>query len=102
MILNRSGDVNGSWIELTWDQPAKFDRVLIDECIDHGERIQKWQLLAGDQDLKPIAQGTKMGRERIVTLTSPVEAKRLRLVIENATEVPTARWSKRSCRTLFF
>ncbi|MCX5670790.1 MAG: discoidin domain-containing protein [Planctomycetota bacterium] len=86
---SRKGDENGCWIELEWEKPLAFDRVVIDECTDWGERIQAWRLLAGDADLKEISRGTTMGRQRAVDLPKTIEARRLRLVIEKSTDTPT-------------
>jgi hypothetical protein len=86
---SRQGDVNGAWFELAWDKPIKFDRVVIDECTDYGPRIQAWRLEAGDKQLKEIARGAAAGRHHNIDLPQPIETKRLRLVIEKASTVPT-------------
>jgi len=86
---SRQGDKDGCWIELAWDKPVRFDRVVIDECMDFGPRIQAWKLLAGSEEPAEVAQGKEMGPGRAVSLARPVEAKRLRLVIEKASVVPT-------------
>jgi len=86
---SRDGDKDGSWVELAWQRPVSFDRVVIDECTDFGERIQAWTLQAGDGDLREIARGKRMGRQHVVDLGRTVEARRLRLVIEKASAVPT-------------
>ena len=85
------GDTGGCWIELEWDKPVTFNRVVIDEWTTLGERIQAWKLLAGtdEKSLKEIACGKKMGRKYVVDLPQPVEARRLRLVIEEASVVPS-------------
>jgi hypothetical protein len=85
----RDGDTGGCWIELAWEKPVSFDQVVIDECMNFGPRIQAWKLLAGDGELKEIAAGRGMGRLHAVTLERPVEARRLRLLIEKASTVPT-------------
>jgi hypothetical protein len=86
---SREGDKDGCWIELAWDKPVRFDRVVIDECVDFGPRIQAWRLLAGSDELTEVAQGKEMGSRRAVSLARPAEAKRLRLIIEKASVVPT-------------
>jgi hypothetical protein len=85
----RKGDENGCWIELEWEKPLAFDRVVVDECTDWGERIQAWSLQAGDATLKEIARGTTMGRAHAVELPKLVEVRRLRLLIEKSTDTPT-------------
>ena len=86
---SREGDKDGAWLELAWPQAVAFDRVVIDECTDHGERIQTWRLMAGDGALREIARGQRMGRRHAVDLAKTVEARRLRLVIEKSSVVPT-------------
>ena len=85
------GDKEGCWIELAWEKPVRFDRVVIDECMDYGPRIQAWKLLAGDSDsqIVVIANGDGMGARHAVDLPNPVETQRLRLLIEKASTVPT-------------
>lgn len=82
-------NTNGCWLDLTWPQPVRFDTVVVDECMDFGPRIQQWHLLAGDTELKEIAKGTDMGAAHTITLPQPVEAKRLRLLVDRATDTPT-------------
>ena len=97
---SRNGDTDGSWIELTWKEIVRFDRIVIDECVDFSNRIQSWRLEAGSETLKEIARGTQVGRHHAVVLPKPIEAERLRLTIEKASVVPTLwelevyRWSK--------
>ena len=86
---SKKGDVNGCWVELAWDAPVRFDRVVLDECTDWGQRVQQWKLLAGGDELKEIANGTQVGRQFTVNLPEGVEARRLRLLIEKASDTPT-------------
>ncbi len=86
---SRQGDTDGSWIELTWKETVSFDRIVIDECTDFGNRIQAWRLEAGGETLEEIARGTKVGRHHAVDLSKAIEAKRLRLTVEKASVVPT-------------
>jgi alpha-L-fucosidase len=81
----------GCWIELDWDKPVTFDRVVIDEVMEFGGRIEAWKLEAGDDKMGELARGTTMGLRRTIELKKPVEAKRLRLTIEKAVETPTIR-----------
>jgi hypothetical protein len=81
----------GCWIELDWDTPVTFDRIVIDEVIEFGGRIEQWKLEAGADQLEEIARGTGMGLGRTVDLAKPIEAKRLRLTIEKAVQTPTVR-----------
>jgi hypothetical protein len=81
----------GCWIELDWDTPVAFDRIVIDEVIEFGGRIEQWKLEAGADELKEIARGDGMGLGRTIDLPKPIEAKRLRLTIEKAVQTPTIR-----------
>jgi hypothetical protein len=86
---SREGDKDGSWIELAWKKPVRFDRVVIDEYMDDGPRIQTWKLQAGDIELKEIAAGNDIGTRRVLDLPKPVKASRLRLRIGKASIVPS-------------
>jgi F5/8 type C domain len=94
---SRQGDLNGSWLELTWPQPVEFNRVEIDECTDFGPRIQAWHLEAGGEQMTPIARGDGAGRQHLVKLPRTVKATRLRLVIDKASVVPTI-WELKAFR----
>lgn len=83
------GQKDGAWVELEWEKPVTFVRVVVDEWVEKGERIQAWQLLAGDKDFKEIARGDRMGRKHEIRLPVPVEARRLRLLIEKASAEPS-------------
>ncbi|MCX6877380.1 MAG: discoidin domain-containing protein [Verrucomicrobia bacterium] len=88
---SRDGDKEGAWIELAWDQPVLLDRVVLDEYLNEGSRVQAWNLLAGKGELEEIAKGEGMGNRKTVELPTPVEARRLRLLIEKASVVPTLK-----------
>ncbi len=86
---SRKGERDGAWLELLWQKPITFNQVVIDECTDFGNRVLAWRLEAGGKELKPIARGWKLGRNHLVALPKPLQATRIRLVIERATETPT-------------
>ncbi len=86
---SRKGERDGAWLELLWQKPVAFNQVVIDECTDFGNRVLAWRLEAGGKELKPIARGRKLGRNHLVALPRPLEATRIRLVIERASETPT-------------
>jgi hypothetical protein len=86
---SRAGDKDGCWLDLTWGKPVRFNRVVIDECLDFGPRIQAWKLLAGDGQLAEIAHGQPAGNRHVVNLPGPVEARRVRFLVEKASVVPT-------------
>ncbi|MBN1421704.1 MAG: discoidin domain-containing protein [Planctomycetes bacterium] len=89
------GDKDGCWIELAWAKPVAFDRIVIDECMDFGPRIEAWRLEAsrageaGSAEMVEIARGTGAGARATVKLAAPIAPKRLRLTIEKASVVPT-------------
>jgi len=83
------GDIESAWIELTWSDPVVFDRVTIDEFMPPGPRVQQWRLEAGMSRLREIARGSTIGARYKVILQRRVRAKRLRLIIEKASNTPT-------------
>jgi hypothetical protein len=85
------GDTDGSWLALTWPKAVRFDRVVIDECLDYGHRVQTWRLKTGGAHPKVLAKGEQLDNNTVVDLPHPMKADSLRLVIEKASEVPTIR-----------
>jgi len=89
------GETQNAWARLDWDEPVTIDRVVIDECVDWGNRIQSWRLESGNfaegagYPWLTVARGEEAGRRRIVDLELPVTTRTLRLVVEKASEVPT-------------
>lgn len=75
-----------AWVQLEWDTPVTFNRVVLDECTDFGLRVQEWRLEA---DGETIARGSALGRKHVCALKNEVTAKTLRLVIEAASAAPT-------------
>lgn len=81
------GASSGS-IELTWKRPVTFDRVVLQEPIALGQRIDAWTIeIETDGNWKQIAQGTTIGHKRIATF-APVSASRLRVTIAHARACP--------------
>ncbi len=85
------GETKDAWAQLTWHEDVTIDRVVIDECVDHGNRVQAWRIEIGTdkETWLVVARGEEAGRRRIVDLELPVTTRTLRLVVENASEVPT-------------
>lgn len=83
------GETDNAWLELTWPQPVVFDRVTVDEFMPPGPRIQRWRLEAGMTRLREIARGSTIGVRHKVALPTRVRAKRLRFVVEKASNTPT-------------
>jgi alpha-L-fucosidase len=81
--------VTAGSIELEWPKPIALDRVVLQEAIALGQRVQGWRVLArvGD-DWKPIASGSTIGRKRIARV-DPITTSRLRVEITSARACPT-------------
>jgi hypothetical protein len=91
---SKRGDENGCHVTLTWPEPATFDRIVIDECLDWGPRIESWRLEAipaGGGASTVIARGTTAGADHTVILENQVTASTLTLIIEKASVTPTIR-----------
>jgi len=77
-----------AWIEFELAHDVDFDVVCLQEAIAHGQhvanhRLERWS----DGAWVPVCWGTTIGHRRIERL-DPVRARRLRLVIEHAYDVP--------------
>jgi alpha-L-fucosidase len=80
--------VTSAWVEVTPKTPARFDRVVLQEAIALGQRVQEWRIEAHvDGRWRGIAEGGSIGRKRIVTV-GPVTADRVRLRITKARACP--------------
>jgi alpha-L-fucosidase len=72
------GVTSGS-IELTWPQPIDFSRIVLQEGIALGQRVERWTAEAfADGVWTTIAEGTTIGHKRIAHVR-PTETSRLRL-----------------------
>lgn len=76
------------WVEVRFGAARDFDRVMLEEWLPEGERIQRWRLLADDD--RELASGEGVGHKRIVRF-EPTSAESLKLVIEAALAPPTLR-----------
>ena len=104
----KEGETSG-WIELTWEKPVTFQRIVIDEWQESGGEILSWNLEAGHkkyeylprgmkvaivtydpkiEKMKRVQKGEKIGRGFVIELKKPITANVLRLNINNATERP--------------
>jgi len=102
------GETSG-WIELIWEKPLRFDRIVIDEWQESGGEILSWELEAGHKKseytprrqkesivtydpgkevMKKIASGKSIGRDFVIELDKPVTVNALRLKILKASERP--------------
>ena len=81
------GENNGA-IELEWPQPVEFTRIVVQEPIALGQRVQRWTAEAlTDSGWATIADGTTIGRKRIVHV-APVTTSRVRIRIAKARACP--------------
>ena len=70
------------WLEVDLGEVLTFDRAMLDECVDFGERVKSFQLQCRDGDAwKTFFEGTSMGAGREVRF-APVIARYVRLTIE--------------------
>jgi alpha-L-fucosidase len=76
-------------IELTWKSPVVFDRVVLQEHIALGQRVQGWRVEAEvDGRWVPVAEGTSVGYKRIARCDR-VKTSRVRVSITQARACPT-------------
>lgn len=76
-------------IRLTFGRPLLFDRIVLSEQIEFGQRVREFAVEALDADgaWREIAAGTTIGRKRILRC-APVTAQALRLLILDARAAP--------------
>ncbi len=94
------GETAGAWLELAWPEPTAVDTVVVEEAIVQGYRVRGWVLEAErDGRWQAVAEGTGLGARRRIDLGEPVTARRLRLVVRQASDVPTIQEISAYCRT---
>jgi alpha-L-fucosidase len=82
-------DVTSGAIELTWIHPVAFDRIVLQEAIALGQRVEAWTAeVEQDGVWRQVAAGTTIGHKGIATF-APVRASRLRVRVTNARACPT-------------
>ncbi len=102
------GETSG-WLELIWEKPVTFNRIVIDEWQESGGEIQSWELEAGHKKyqytprgeseaiitynpdkeiLSVIDRGNTIGRNFVIELDRPVTANVLKLNVLKASERP--------------
>jgi alpha-L-fucosidase len=80
--------VTSAALVLEWNRPVRFDRVVVQEAIALGQRVQEWRIEAQrDAQWTPVAEGTTIGYKRIARC-EPVTARRVRLTIVSARACP--------------
>jgi alpha-L-fucosidase len=81
--------VTAGSIDLEWPSPVRVDRVVLQEAIALGQRVEGWTVSTEiDGTWKAVAQGTTIGRKRIVRV-EPLTTRRLRIEITRARACPT-------------
>ena len=77
--------VTTAWVELEFNDPQTFNRVLLQEYIPLGQRVEKFHVEVEDENgnWRTIAEETTIGYKRIV-LTETVMTKKVRVVIDQS------------------
>jgi alpha-L-fucosidase len=75
-------------IQLVFDQPLEFDRILLQEPVLYGQRISAFRVESkAGNEWKVIAKGTTIGMKRLLK-TEPVVTNQIKIVIEDALLTP--------------
>lgn len=75
-------------IEIAFDKKRTFDRLLLQENITEGQRVEDFAVECWmDHQWKVIAEGTTIGYKRILRF-GPVETEKLRIVIRESRDLP--------------
>ena len=81
--------IRTAWLETDFGKPVTIGSVLIDECVDYGDRIREFVIEAEvDGKWNPIIDGAKVGEEYRKSFP-PVTTSRVRLRILKSSEGPT-------------
>jgi alpha-L-fucosidase len=81
--------VTGASVTLAFAKPARFERVVLQEFIRLGQRVEAFTVEAEvDGTWKTIGEGTTVGYKRIVRC-EPTTAARVRVSIVRARACPT-------------
>jgi alpha-L-fucosidase len=76
--------VTSGTLTLEWARPVRLDRLVIQEAIALGQRVESWTIEGETgQAWGPLARGTTIGHKRIATFP-PVTLTRVRLTIDKA------------------
>ena len=82
------GNGNNDAIEITFGKRQLFDRLLLQENITEGQRIEDFALECWmDNQWKVVAEGTTIGYKRILRF-DPVETEKARIVIRQSRDLP--------------
>ena len=77
--------VTTAWVTLEFNEPQTFNRVMLQEYIPLGQRVEKFHIDIQDDNgnWRTIASETTIGYKRIV-LTETVTTKKVRIVIDQS------------------
>lgn len=82
------GDRNNDEIEIELGKKQVFDRLLLQENITEGQRVEDFALECWmDNEWKVVAEGTTIGYKRILRF-DPVETEKARIVIRQSRDLP--------------
>ena len=82
------GVTTGS-VELSWKEPVAFERIVLQEAMALGQRVQGWRIEAEvDGAWRTLAEGASIGYKRFARFER-VTARRLRIAITAARACPT-------------
>ena len=77
--------VTTAWVELIFNEPQTFNRVMLQEYIPLGQRVEKFHIEVEDENgnWRTLAEETTIGYKRIV-LTETVTTEKVRIVIDHS------------------
>lgn len=82
------GSSKNNVLEISFDQKQRFDRLLLQENITEGQRIEDFVLECWINDQwQPVAEGTTIGYKRILRF-DPVETVKMRIVVRKSRDLP--------------
>lgn len=81
-------EVTSGAIELTWPKPIAIGRLVLQEAIALGQRVEGWTVQAeSEAGWNTLAEGTTIGHKRIVRV-APLTTRRVRIAITRARACP--------------
>lgn len=80
--------VKSAWLEVTLPAGTTFDRIMLQEPIRFGQRIEEFEVQALlDNQFKTIATGTTIGYKRLLRI-APVTTTRVRIILKKSNNTP--------------
>lgn len=80
--------IRTGWIELTFPSTRTFDRIMLQEPIRFGQRIEEFEIQAFIKgEYKTLASGTTIGYKRLLRIPQ-VSASRIKIIIKKANNCP--------------